>query len=46
MYDGAINALDAFNEPIFNINKEEITPVNTYYPGGTVCYVDNSGGKM
>ena len=37
MYDGAINA--------FDINKEEITPVNTYYPRGTVCYVDESGGK-
>ena len=37
MYDGAINA--------FDINKEEITPVNTYYPRATVCYVDESGGK-
>ena len=45
MYDGAINALDANNEPIFDIDKDEIMPVNTYYPRGTVCYVDESGGK-
>ena len=45
MYDGAINALDANNEPIFDIDKDEIMPVNTYYPRGTVCYNDESGGK-
>ena len=37
MYDGAMNALDANNEPIFDIDKDEITPVNTFYPGVTVC---------
>ena len=25
--------------------QEEITPVNTFYPPGTVCYVDKSGGQ-
>ena len=24
--------------------QDEITPVNTFYPHGTVCYVDKSGG--
>ena len=27
-----------------NINTDAITPVNTYYPPATVCYVDPSGG--
>ena len=26
--------------------EDQIIPVNTFYPHGTVCYVDKSGGKL
>ena len=29
---------------VYSSSENEITPVNTFYPHGTVCYVDKSGG--
>ena len=29
----------------YGFDKNNITPVNTFYPHGTVCYVDKSGGS-
>ena len=29
-----------------DVSRGDITPVNTYYPPATVCYVDQSAGKL
>ena len=29
-----------------DVSSGDITPVNTYYPPATVCYVDKSAGKL
>ena len=45
MYDGALNINTSISNLFYEIDKDGIVPVNTYYPKGTVCYVDNSGGR-
>ena len=30
---------------ICSVDAQKITPVNTFYPPATVCYVDESGGR-
>ena len=45
MYDGALNIDTSISNLFYDIDKDGIIPVNTYYPKGTVCYVDNSGGR-
>ena len=31
--------------PICSVDAQKITPVSTFYPPATVCYVDESGGR-
>ena len=33
-----------FSDYYSDYPENDITPVNTFYPRGTVCYVDESGG--
>ena len=33
-----------FDDYFDSKTEDQITPVNTFYPHGTVCYVDKSGG--
>ena len=48
IYDHFILSYDYFSDHLHGSgsdpNENEITPVNTFYPHGTVCYVDKSGG--